>query len=142
MPEIWRRRPSLAHLQDIHVGTMVGHIGIEFTEVGDDHLAARMPVDHRTIQPFRILHGGASVVLAETLGSCASTCVVEDGHICVGQSIDANHLRSATAGFVHGVTRPVHLGRSSHVWSIELRDDAGRLTCVSRLTIAVLAKRG
>lgn len=136
---IWRVRPSIEALTTIHHQTMVEYLGIAFTGVGDDYLEARMPVDHRTVQPFRILHGGASAVLAETLGSCAAAYVINtDTHRCVGQSVEANHLRPATKGHVTGRASPVHLGRTSHVWTIDLRDDDRRLTCYARLTVAIV----
>ena len=138
---IWVERPTPAGLQALSVGTAAAHLGIEFLEVGDDWLSARMPVDQRTVQPYGIVHGGASALLAETLGSCAAMhCVDRTRFTCVGQEINANHLRAARAGWVTGTARSFHLGRSSQVWGIELRDDAGGLTCVSRLTMAVLAK--
>ena len=135
---VFRRPTSIADLTERHVGTTVEHLGIEFLEVGDGRLVARMPVDARTKQPAGILHGGASVVLAETLGSCAASLCLPPGQRAVGLDINANHLRAVTAGWVTGECRPVHVGRSTHVWQIELRDDAGRLTCVSRLTMAIL----
>jgi 1,4-dihydroxy-2-naphthoyl-CoA hydrolase len=138
---IWVERPTLDGLHEIHIGTAVLHLGIEFTEIGDDWLAGRMPVDQRTVQPYGILHGGASVLLAETLGSSGAVhCVDQTRFICVGQEINANHLRPAATGWVTGVARPVHLGRRSQVWNTELRDEAGRITCVSRITMAVLPK--
>lgn len=138
---IWLERPTLEGLHDIHVGTAVAHLGIEFTEVGDDWLAGRIPVDQRTVQPYRILHGGASVLLAETLGSSGAVhCVDAARFICVGQEINANHLRPVDTGWVTGTARPIHLGRRSQVWGIELRDDGGRMTCIARLTMAVLPR--
>lgn len=117
----------------------MSHLGIEFLEVGDDFIRARVPVDRRTVQPYGFLHGGVAVVLAETLGSCGAAFTVPAGYRVVGLDINANHLKSATSGWVTGVTRPVHRGRSTQVWAIELTNDAGELTCVSRITIAVLA---
>lgn len=138
---VWVERPTVQGLHAIHVGTAVEHLGIEFLDVGDDWLSGRVPVDRRTVQPYGIVHGGVSVLLAETLGSCGAVhCVDQARFVCVGQEVNANHLRPARAGWVTGVARPVHLGRLSQVWSIELRDDAGRLTCISRLTMAVLPK--
>ena len=117
-----------------------GHLGIELIEAGDDYLKGRMPVDHRTRQPAGVLHGGASVVLAETLTSWAAAFVVDPEKFhCVGQEINANHVRAAEGGWVCGTARPLHLGRSSHVWDVRIEDDAGRLVCVSRVTMAVLA---
>jgi 1,4-dihydroxy-2-naphthoyl-CoA hydrolase len=138
---IWVERPTLEGLHEIHIGTAVAHLGIEFTEIGDDWLAGRIPVDQRTVQPYGILHGGASVLLAETLGSSGAVhCVDSRRFICMGQEINANHLRPASSGWVTGTARPVHLGRRSQVWSIELRDDGERMTCIARLTAAVLPR--
>ena len=120
---------------------MVEHLGIEFLEVGEDSLTARMPVDRRTIQPAGLLHGGASVALAETLGSVAATlCVDLTDTACVGLEINANHIRSVRSGFVTGVARPIHLGTSTQVWDISITDEQGRLTCICRLTMAVLKR--
>lgn len=131
---IWKRRlsPEMALFKE----NMCDHIGIEITEVGDDYLRGTMPVDRRTIQPMGLLHGGASVVLAETLGSIAANLCCEEGFYCVGLEINANHLRSATSGKVTGTTRPIHIGRSTQVWEIKIEDDHGRATCVSRITLA------
>lgn len=115
------------------------HLGIEFIEIGDDFLRARMPVDDRTRQPHGLLHGGASVALAETLGSVAATCVIDPGtQRCVGQEINANHVRGVSSGFVIGTTRPLHIGRRSHVWEIRITDEQERLVCISRITLAIL----
>lgn len=121
---------------------MIEHIGINITEVGDEFLAGTMPVDHRTVQPMGILHGGASVALAETLGSMAASLVIDPSRqYCVGLDINANHMRSARSGYVKGVARPLHLGSSTQVWSIEIKDEQEKLVCISRLTMAVLTKR-
>lgn len=139
---IWFREFTLEEIRKIERGTMVEHLGIEFTKVGPDFVEARMPVDQRTVQPDRILHGGASVALAETLGSVAGTmCVDREQFQIVGQEINANHLRPAIQGHVHGRARPIHIGRRSQVLSIEIRDDNERLICVSRLTIAVVERQ-
>ncbi len=139
---IWHHRPALADLQAMAQATAIEHLGIEFTEVGDDFLAARMPVDRRTIQPYGLLHGGASVLLAETLGSAAAHCCVDDGAaVTVGIEINANHVRSVRDGWVHGTVRPLHLGRTTQLWEIRVVDDAGRLVCVSRLTIGVVPRQ-
>ena len=138
---IWKQAVSVEQLDAIHIGTAVEHLGIEFVEVGDDFIKARVPVDQRTKQPYGLLHGGVSVVLAEALGSCGAAYAAPEGHRCVGLDINANHLKSATSGWVTGITRPVHIGRSTQVWQIELRNDAGELTCVSRITMAVLAPK-
>jgi 1,4-dihydroxy-2-naphthoyl-CoA hydrolase len=120
--------------------TMSDFLGIEFLEVGDDFMTARMPVNERTRQPLGIMHGGASCVLAETVGSVAANCCVTDGQYCVGLDINTNHIRSVRDGFVMGTARPFHLGRSTQVWSIEITDEKGRLVSVNRLTMAVLQK--
>ena len=138
---IWKRPVSIEDLTAIHVDTAVAHLGIEFLEVGDDFIRARVPVDTRTKQPFGLLHGGVSVLLAETLGSCGAAYAAPEGQRFVGLDINANHLRGATSGWVTGITRPVHIGRTTQVWQIELRNDAGELTCVSRITMAVLAPK-
>lgn len=133
---------TLAQVNVHRSPNMVTHLGIEFTEVGPDYLCAKMPVDARTIQPFGLLHGGASVVLAETLGSMAGWMCLPEGQHCVGLEINANHLRGVTSGHVHGKASPLHLGRSTQVWEIKITNDEGKLVCVSRLTLAVVAKAG
>jgi len=138
---IWTRPISVEALTESHRNTAPEHLGIEFLEVGDDFITARVPVDHRTRQPYGLLHGGVSVVLAETLGSCGAIYCTPEGHRVVGLDINANHVRAATSGWVAGRTTPVHVGRSTQVWAIELRNDAGDLTCVSRITMAVLGPR-
>lgn len=121
---------------------MVEHIGIEFLEIGDDYIKARMPVDHRTVQPMGLLHGGASVALAETLGSVAAyLCVDASKKVCVGLDVNANHVRSVTGGFVYGVVRPIHIGSSTQVWEIRITSEQDELVCISRITMAVLDKR-
>ncbi len=135
---IWKQPISVELLTALSANTAASHLGIEFLEVGDDFIRARVPVDARTVQPYGLLHGGVSVVLAETLGSCGATYCAPPGHRAVGLDINANHLKGATSGWVTGITRPVHIGRSTQVWAIELRNDAGELTCVSRITMAVL----
>jgi uncharacterized protein (TIGR00369 family) len=135
---VWKKPLTVQELTRIHVGTAPEHLGMEFLEVGDDFITARLPVDHRTRQPYGLLHGGVSVVLAETLGSCAAYYACPEGFRAVGLDINANHLKSATQGWVTGITRPVHIGRSTHVWHIDVRNEAGELTCVSRLTMAIL----
>ncbi len=138
---IWKKPISVEELTRIHDDTAVRHLGIEFLEVGDDFISARVPVDTRTKQPYGLLHGGVSVVLAETLGSCGAAYCCPPGHRAVGLDINANHLKGATSGWVTGVTRPVHIGRTTQVWQIDLTNEAGELTCVSRITMAVLAPR-
>ena len=122
-------------------GTMGDYIGIELTEVGTDYLKARMPVDHRTKQPYGLLHGGASCVLAETIGSIASSLVIDqEKFICVGLEINANHVRSAREGFVTGIATPLHLGSTTHVWDIRIKDEKDKLVCISRHTVAILKR--
>ncbi|HYF17987.1 MAG TPA: hotdog fold thioesterase [Ramlibacter sp.] len=141
MTRIWQKPISVEILTQSHLRTAVGHLGIEFLEVGDDFIRARVPVDHRTRQPYGLLHGGVSVVLAETLGSCGAAYSSPPGWRAVGLDINANHLRSATEGWVTGTTKPVHIGRTTQVWHIDLADEKGRLTCVSRITMAMLEQR-
>jgi 1,4-dihydroxy-2-naphthoyl-CoA hydrolase len=138
---IWTRPISIEDLTKSHQDTAPEHLGLEFLEVGPDFIRARVPVDKRTRQPYGLLHGGVSVVLAETLGSCGAIYCTPPGHRVVGLDINANHIRSATSGWVTGKTTPVHIGRSTQVWAIEMHNDAGELTCVSRITMAVLAPR-
>ena len=130
--------PDVDQANQMSAGSAIGHLGIEFTELGSDHVVGRMPVDSRTCQPFGILHGGASVLLAESLVSCAATFVAPPGKACVGMEINANHLRPVTAGWVTGTARPVSLGRRSQVWEVRIVDADGRLVCVSRCTMAVI----
>lgn len=127
-------------MTEVAEGTLVGALGIRFVELRDDALVGSMPVDPRTIQPFGLLHGGASVALAETLGSMAGQMTVDDEHMVVGLEINANHLRAVRAGLVTGVARPLHLGRSTQVWEIRISDEAETLVCVSRLTLAVVKR--
>jgi 1,4-dihydroxy-2-naphthoyl-CoA hydrolase len=138
---IWTRPISVEELTRIHVDTAAAHIGLEFLEVGDDFIRGRVPVDTRTRQPHGILHGGVSVLLAETLGSTGAAHCTPPHHRVVGLEINANHIRAAREGWVTGLAKPVHIGRSTMVWGIELHDDAGKLTCASRLTLSVLAPR-
>lgn len=117
-------------------------LGIEWSELGDNYISARMPVDHRTKQPYGLLHGGASCVLSETIGSHASALVVDpSGFQCVGLEINANHIRSATDGYVTGVATPLHLGKATHVWDVKIYDENKKLICISRLTVAIIEKR-
>ena len=139
---IWFREFTLDEVRKFERGTLGEHLGIEFIQIGPDFVEARMPVDHRTVQPDRILHGGASVALAETLGSIGgSMCVDRERFQIVGQEINANHLRPALGGYVTGRAKPIHVGRRSQVWNIEITDDNQRLICVSRLTIAVIERQ-
>lgn len=142
MSTIWKKPVSVDILTAIHDDTAPRHLGIEFLEVGDDFIRGRVPVDARTRQPYGILHGGISVVLAETLGSCGAAFSAPEGHRAVGLDINANHLRAASEGWVTGTARPVHIGRTTQVWQIELVNDAGQMTCISRLTMAILAPSG
>jgi 1,4-dihydroxy-2-naphthoyl-CoA hydrolase len=141
---IWHKKDlSLADFEGLGHNTMGEHIGIRFTEVGPDFIKATMPVDHRTHQPYGLLHGGASVALAETLGSVGAAMVIDqDKFICVGQEINANHIRGVRDGFVTGITRPLHMGSTSHVWEIKIYDEKERLVCASRITVAILERRG
>ena len=140
---IWHTTFPIASANERSQGCANGHLGIELLDAGDDFLRGRIPVDARTRQPAGVLHGGVSVVLAETLASWASAYVVDPAQYhCVGQEINANHLRAVPDGWVYGVARPLHLGRSSHVWDVRLTDEADRLTCVSRVTMAVLKTPG
>ena len=138
---IWTKPISVESITALSAGCAVSHLGMEFLEVGDDFIRGRVPVDERTRQPYGLLHGGVSVALAETLGSVAAGHVVAEGHTVVGLDINANHLKSARSGWVTGIARPVHIGRSTQVWHIDMRNDDGKLVCVSRLTMAVLAPR-
>jgi uncharacterized protein (TIGR00369 family) len=138
---IWKKAISVEEMTRSHSGTAVATLGIEFLEVGDDFIRARVPVDGRTRQPYGILHGGVSVVLAETLGSCGAHYSIPEGQRAVGLDINANHLKATNAGWVTGIARPVHRGRTTQVWQIDLTNDAGELTCVSRLTMAVLVRQ-
>ena len=136
---IWTREISLKAVNERCQGSLIGHIGIEVIEIGEDYLKARMPVDQRTKQPAGVLHGGASVVLAETLASWAATFSVDSArHHCVGLEINANHVRSASSGFVYGTARPIHLGRSTHIWEVRVTNEEDKLVCISRVTMAVL----
>jgi 1,4-dihydroxy-2-naphthoyl-CoA hydrolase len=136
----FRQRPDLDRLNAANASTtLMGVLGIELVEQGDDFLRGRMPVDARTHQPYGLLHGGASVALAETLGSFAGGLCVEDARV-VGIEINANHLRAVTEGWVIGTARPLHLGRSTQVWEIRIEDEDGRLVCVSRLTLVVVGR--
>lgn len=142
MAAIWHRRPTPAGLQDLARGNAIEHLGIEFTEVGDDWISARMPVDARTIQPYGLLHGGVSVVLAETLGSAAAHHCVDDGaFLTVGIQISANHVRGVRDGHVHGTARALHLGRTTQLWEIRIANDAGQLVCASSLTVSVVPRQ-
>ncbi len=140
---IWFNKSlTTAHFAEIGKGNLGEHLGMEFTEIGPDYIKGTMPVDHRTKQPYGLLHGGASVALAETLGSVGAAMVVDHTeYICVGQEINANHLRSVRSGFVTGTAKPIHIGSSSQVWEIKIHDERDHLVCISRLTVAVLKRK-
>jgi 1,4-dihydroxy-2-naphthoyl-CoA hydrolase len=122
--------------------TMVEHIGIKFTAIGEDFLEATMPVDHRTHQPFGLLHGGASVALAETMGSVAATCCIDTSlQFCVGLEINANHIKGVRQGLVKGITKPLHIGKKTQVWEIRVTSESNELVCISRITMAILDKK-
>lgn len=129
-PEELNQRPNN------HIGSL---LGIEFTEIGENFIKAKMPVDKRTHQPIGILHGGASVVLAETLGSVASNLILNpEIEMGVGLEVNANHLRPVKSGFVNGICTPIHIGSKTHVWDIKISDDDGKINCISRLTVAII----
>ena len=135
---IWKKEFTIEGLNKSE-NNMVKHLGIEFSAFGEDYLEATMPVDNRTLQPFGVLHGGASVVLAETIGSMAGyLCLIDLQKTTVGQEINANHLRAASSGLVTGRATPIHIGRQSQVWSIEIKNEEGNLVAISRLTLAVI----
>lgn len=139
---IWLRTINLESLNKMSSNTLVSHLGIRITNFGDDFLEGTMPVDERTVQPFRLLHGGASCVLAESLGSIAANlCIDNSESMAVGQHIEATHIRSATSGLVTGKAKAVHIGRSSHVWSIEIYNDEGKLICDSKIIMAIVKKK-
>jgi 1,4-dihydroxy-2-naphthoyl-CoA hydrolase len=138
---IWQTHVTLEQLNATSANTAVAHLGIEFLEIGDDYIVGRVPVDARTVQPYGLLHGGVSVVLAETLGSTGASLAAAPGHKVVGLDINANHLRGVTSGWVIGTARAVHVGRTTQVWQIDLRTEAGDMVCASRITMAVLAPR-
>jgi 1,4-dihydroxy-2-naphthoyl-CoA hydrolase len=134
---MWKKRQTLKELQAACTSTLAQHLGIEFTAIGEEYLEARMPVDERTMQPLGLLHGGASAALAETVGGAGAYLCVEEGTICVGLEINANHVRPAHRGWVVGRATPLHLGRTTQVWDIVIRDEQEKLICISRLTVAV-----
>ena len=140
---IWfNKELSLKDFSKIETKTMATFLGIEWVEIGENFLKAKMPVDERTKQPYGLLHGGASCVLAETIGSLASAMVVDTAQYqCVGLEINANHVHSATSGYVTGIATPLHLGKSTHVWDIKIYNEDEKMVCVSRLTVAIIQKR-
>ncbi len=139
---IWFKKSiKLADLAPFAAETMAEHLGIEWTEIGDDYIKIKMPVDERTKQQYGLLHGGASCVLAETAGSVASHLVVDSSkYSCVGLEINANHIRSARQGYVYGIATPLHLGANTHVWDVKIYDELNKLICIARLTVAILNK--
>lgn len=136
---LWKQTVSTANIKQHKSGTIDEHLGIELIEIGDDFIKAKMPVDHRTRQPMGLLHGGASVVLAESLGSLAANlCLDITKEYAVGLDINSNHLRSVRDGFVTGITKPIHIGSKTQVWEIKIYDENEQLINISRLTMAVL----
>lgn len=144
MKRIWKNdEATVESLNQLSQKTMATWMDLRFTEIGDDFLKATMPVDDRTRQPYGLLHGGASAALAETIGSVASSlCIDREKQICVGIEINCNHIRGKRDGVVTATAKPLHLGNTSHVWDIRIQDEEERLICVSRLTVAVLQKKG
>lgn len=140
--KLWKRPANIEGLNHRAQNTAVAHLGIEITDVGDDYVRGRMPVDHRTHQAHGILHGGASVLLAETLGSMAANlCIASESMTAVGLDINANHIRPVASGWVYGCARPLHVGASTQVWEIRITNEADQLVCMSRLTMAVIQRR-
>lgn len=138
---IWFKPTDLSQASKGIKNTLLETLDIQITEIGEDYIKGDMPVDHRTVQPYGILHGGASVALAESLGSIAAYLTVDpEKYVTVGQEVNANHLRPATSGRVTGTAKPIHIGRSSQVWGIEITNEAGKLVCISRITMAVVEK--
>lgn len=137
---MFKQNFDLEKLKEMDAKSIGGHLGIEYLELGSDFIKAKMPVDHRTKQPFGLLHGGASVVLAESLGSVASVLSLEDPFTqrAVGVEINANHLRGVREGYVYGTVRPLHVGKRTHVWEIKIENEEGKLVCISRLTVAIV----
>lgn len=139
---LWKTHTTLEQLKERSKDTLMEHLGIEYLEIGDDYLKARMPVDARTKQPAGLLHGGASVSLAETLGSIAATlCLDSEKKEVVGLEINANHIRSVREGWVTGVTKPIHVGGTTQIWETRIYNEQDKLACISRLTVAIIAKK-
>ena len=139
---IWTMPLTLEEINERARHSLCDHLGIEFVDIGDEHLSARMPVDHRTMQPMGIMHGGASCALAETVGSAAANyCVDQKKLVCVGLDININHIRPVQSGYVTGIARPFHLGNRTQVWEIRIYNETNQLVSVSRLTMAVLEKK-
>ena len=138
---IWFKKVSVEEINEMHKNTMQSFCGIEFLEIGDDYIKAKMPANERTKQPHGLLHGGANVVLAESLGSIAAVlCIDLSKFTCVGLEVNANHIRAVRHGFVYGITKPLHIGRSTQIWEIKIYDEENKLTCVSRITNAIIPK--
>lgn len=138
---IWFKEPNLEELNSWSQGTIIEHIGIKITDIGDNYIEGTMPADNRTFQPYKLVHGGANIVLAETLGSIGGMLIINsDKYICVGQEVNGNHLRSVTSGLVRGRAEPVYCGSKSQVWEIRLYNSVDKLSCISRLTLAVVDK--
>jgi 1,4-dihydroxy-2-naphthoyl-CoA hydrolase len=139
---LFTQQVTIDTLNKMFANTMVSHLGIEVTRMGEDFIEAKMPVDHRTHQPLGLLHGGASVSLAETLGSVAATCCIDmSKQYCVGLEINANHIKSVKSGFVYGITKPIHIGKKTHVWEIRITNEQQELVCISRITMAIIDKK-
>ena len=138
---IWFEQPTKDEAGKMQKGTLMETLDIQIIDLGEDYISGAMPVDHRTVQPYGILHGGASVALAETLGSLAAHLVVDSSkYFTVGMEVNANHLRPATKGRVTGTAKPIHIGKSSHVWGIEIKNDEGKMVCISRITMAIVSR--
>ena len=139
---VFKSGTTLEVLNKLSANTMVDHLGIIYTAIGEDYLEAKMPVDHRTHQPLGLLHGGASVALAETLGSVAAMCCLDTSQqYPVGLEINANHIKSVREGFVTGAVKPIHIGKKTHVWEIKITTEKNELVCISRITIAIIDKK-
>ena len=141
MSSIWHRRPDPILIHKMSQKTIDGHLGIEIIDVGDDYIMGTMPVDQRTVQPYGVVHGGANVVLAESLGSIAGGHVIDmTKQLCFGQEVSATHVRPVSSGLVIGTARPIHLGKRSHVWEIRLTNEEGKLSCLAKLTLAIVPR--
>ena len=141
MSSIWHRRPDPVLIHKMSQKTIDGHLGIEIIDVGDDYIMGTMPVDQRTVQPYGVVHGGANVVLAESLGSIAGGHVIDmTKQLCFGQEVSATHVRPVSSGLVIGTARPIHLGKRSHVWEIRLTNEEGKLSCLAKLTLAIVPR--
>lgn len=141
MKILFKKSTDIAQINQFNAVNMIEHLGIELIEAGIDSLTGRMPVDHRTKQPFGLLHGGASVVLAETLGSLAANLCVDDSQYCVGLEINANHIKSAKDGYVIGTACPIHIGGRTQIWEIKIVNEQEQLVCISRITMAVMDRK-